>query len=325
MRACVLFVVIISGSCFLSPSLSEKFFVIKNAANWNDAQNHCREKYTDLASVTNMEDLKLLHQLGPSQIFWLGLYGDTKEEWKWKWSVEEQDSSMVDTGYRNWDVDEPNGGQNYNRFCTIMFPDGTWQDEPCDWVNPVLCYKGDPSNVTLVADKYYTWNYGRDLCRSTYTDLAIVKDQPTNDLISQILIYKRAWIGLYRESWKWSDGSNVTLTNWAHHQPSGDGTAICTASFNDEWMNMNCHTPLSYVCYGDYIEQKVVKVVVRVSEPSVDMIKLQDGLLEELRKRMANLNIDGMVTIRWRKQLDGNVFHKKIHNNAREEEEHGCR
>uniref|UniRef100_A0A8C5HHE9 C-type lectin domain-containing protein n=1 Tax=Gouania willdenowi TaxID=441366 RepID=A0A8C5HHE9_GOUWI len=120
----------------------EKFFVIKNAANWNDAQNHCREKYTDLASVTNMEDLKLLHQLGPSQIFWLGLYGDTKEEWKWKWSVEEQDSSMVDTGYRNWDVDEPNGGQNYNRFCTIMFPDGTWQDEPCDWVNPVLCYKG---------------------------------------------------------------------------------------------------------------------------------------------------------------------------------------
>ncbi len=74
-----------------------------------------------------------------------------------------------------------------------------------------------------------TWIGAREYCRDHYTDLAIIGSKEDNDQITQ-LIYNLGvfvWIGLYRDSWKWSDQANITSS-----------TQLATQSFT--WWNEDC-------------------------------------------------------------------------------------
>lgn len=57
-----------------------------------------------------------------------------------------------------------------------------------------------------------TWIDAQEYCRHRYTDLAIIRSLADQKEITSLLnIFSPAvWIGLYRDSWKWSDQSNIT-------------------------------------------------------------------------------------------------------------------
>uniref|UniRef100_A0A3P9ATG8 C-type lectin domain-containing protein n=1 Tax=Maylandia zebra TaxID=106582 RepID=A0A3P9ATG8_9CICH len=57
------------------------------------------------------------------------------------------------------------------------------------------------------------WIQAQNYCRKTYTDLASVRNQSEIPQLKAIAT-STAWIGLYRNSWKWSDGSTLSFTNW---------------------------------------------------------------------------------------------------------------
>uniref|UniRef100_A0A3B3SS20 C-type lectin domain-containing protein n=1 Tax=Paramormyrops kingsleyae TaxID=1676925 RepID=A0A3B3SS20_9TELE len=106
---------------------------------WTDAQAYCRENYTDLATIDNMEEMKRLTGSVGSDYTgeaWIGLKKGTS--WRWQWS-----SGEGDTGYINWDNGEPKNNNN-NKHCTKMLDRSTWDDHSCSSeTGHFICYTGE--------------------------------------------------------------------------------------------------------------------------------------------------------------------------------------
>ena len=53
----------ILGLCSLSLCHSRQYHVVYDQMNWADAQQHCRDKFTDLATIGSLEDVKTLNDM----------------------------------------------------------------------------------------------------------------------------------------------------------------------------------------------------------------------------------------------------------------------
>ncbi len=78
-----------------------------------------------------------------------------------------------------------------------------------------------------------TWIEAKKFCRDHYTDLAFIKSQADQDEITSLIFSPAIWIGLYRDTWKWSDQSNVTSS-----------TQDATKKFN--FFNKDCAGAYNY-------------------------------------------------------------------------------
>lgn len=93
-----------------------------------------------------------------------------------------------------------------------------------------------------------TWMNAQNYCRSKYRDLAIVRDSAENAQIASMIQSKNFWIGLYRDSWKWVDGSPLTFEKWGPSSPNSLYGDICAATVNGVWLNLKCGGGLPYAC-----------------------------------------------------------------------------
>uniref|UniRef100_A0A3B3RJ13 C-type lectin domain-containing protein n=1 Tax=Paramormyrops kingsleyae TaxID=1676925 RepID=A0A3B3RJ13_9TELE len=121
--------------------LSHQYHFVNINLTWTDAQAYCRENYTDLATIDNMEEMKRLTESVGSDYTgeaWIGLKKGTS--WRWQWS-----SGEGGTGYTNWDKGEPNNQYN-NEHCTTFRGYGAWNDLPCSYQSNMgyfICYTGE--------------------------------------------------------------------------------------------------------------------------------------------------------------------------------------
>uniref|UniRef100_A0A3Q0RL47 C-type lectin domain-containing protein n=1 Tax=Amphilophus citrinellus TaxID=61819 RepID=A0A3Q0RL47_AMPCI len=92
-----------------------------------------------------------------------------------------------------------------------------------------------------------SWNDAQSYCRENYTDLATVRNQSENKQL-KMMVTSYTWIGLYRNSWKWSDGSAYSFINWAN-KISTRVTASCASFFGvGNWLNSECKYLRPFVC-----------------------------------------------------------------------------
>ncbi|XP_061576689.1 snaclec 7-like [Cololabis saira] len=138
-----------------------------------------------------------------------------------------------------------------------------------------------------------TWTEAQKYCREKHTDLATMQNSEEQNQLRNTLSSAGSssdvWIGLRHEvDWKWSDGF------------SGTG-----ADYRD-WMSGE---PNFYDTPG--VKKTVVKVKVKV-DGSVDLKDpaVQEQLLKQLQDKLKEDGVDG-VTLKWKKQKDGEVFHKE--------------
>ncbi|KAK1898891.1 P-selectin, partial [Dissostichus eleginoides] len=126
----------------------------------------------------------------------------------------------------------------------------------------VVCFDvTGPSATFVLTDSKMTWTEAQSYCREHHTDLTRRYE---------------ALIGLYRDSWKWSDGSNSSFKNHSFA--------------TDLW-------PVS---------MQVIKV--RVEKPNgVDLNDkaFLDEMLVEAKKNLRAQGLDDNVQLAWRKQPDG--------------------
>ena len=99
-----------------------------------------------------------------------------------------------------------------------------------------------------------TWTEAQSYCRKHHTDLASVRNATENQKVDNVLPAGAAWIGLFRDSWKWSDGSNSSFRYWAPGQPdNAGGKDACVAADlgNDgKWYDDPCDLERPSICYA---------------------------------------------------------------------------
>ena len=126
--------------CSLTRCQPRQYHFIGSALPWLRAQAYCREQHTDLATVSNMEEMNRLVNTvqdstgGFTGLAWIGLH-DNLTSWRWSFSRDKESQ------YRNWGYGQPD---NYlgDQMCVKMGGFGVWEDSRCFLRNPFVCYDG---------------------------------------------------------------------------------------------------------------------------------------------------------------------------------------
>ncbi|KAA0721383.1 Macrophage mannose receptor 1 [Triplophysa tibetana] len=127
--------------CFLNYAHGRRYHYININKTWTEAQRYCRENYTDLATVNNINDMNQLKKtVNNNQKVWIGL----KRRDKWKWSLGDP------AKYLNWETEPSNDTNN----CAVM-RNGTWLQQDCNVNMSLICYNDEGTLQILSA------NYGR--------------------------------------------------------------------------------------------------------------------------------------------------------------------
>ncbi|KAM9335562.1 snaclec echicetin subunit beta-like [Symphorus nematophorus] len=162
------------------------------------------------------------------------------------------------------------------------------------------------------------WSSAQRYCRENFRDLATVTNATQNQEIQNMFSAGRwPWIGLFRDPHvNWSDGSGSSFRHWSTDYIS-DGmiSVMCGVSAlqsSGQWMLRSCDTKLPFVCYSvppPPVKRQVVKVRI---DSSVDLNDpaVQADILKKFEDRLKEKGVSG-VTLKWRKQPDGKVFHKE--------------
>uniref|UniRef100_A0A8D0A1P2 C-type lectin domain-containing protein n=1 Tax=Sander lucioperca TaxID=283035 RepID=A0A8D0A1P2_SANLU len=117
----------------------------------------------------------------------------------------------------------------------------------------VLHFSG--SDVTFVfINTSMTWTEAQSYCRAHYTDLVSVRNMAENQKVQEVAGGKWtwAWIGLFRDTWKWSDGSTSSFSFWKNGQPDNKKETCVAADFSQSgtWEDWSCDMERAFICYG---------------------------------------------------------------------------
>ncbi|XP_026055582.1 macrophage mannose receptor 1-like [Carassius auratus] len=285
-------------------SSPRQYHFVNQKKNWTEAQRYCREKYTDLVSINDMNEQKDINQLlkreNSADRVWIGLQD------AWDWSLNNSDFYRGDESqFRKRGPDQPNGDGD----CVFMKSDGQWHDMSCATQTHFICYNGSSKGFVPVQEKK-NWIEAQKHCREKHTDLASVRNETENNQIKKIINQNltspnQAWIGLQR-SWNWSDNSNFISPLWSSGQPnSRDGkNSICASTgISDEgrWTDERCSDQHLFVCYDDKLvlirENKTWTEALRYCRNmSMDLVSVDS---EQMQKRVMNVTSSALSDHVW--------------------------
>ncbi|XP_046906677.1 C-type mannose receptor 2-like isoform X2 [Hypomesus transpacificus] len=321
----------------LSACALHQYHLVTNSSptqlSWPAAQSYCREHFVDLATVDSMEDMQnMLNQTGlVTGYVWTGLTRNRSVS-SWKWSLSgSQFYRKGETEYRNWAQPEPITGQP----CAALVSNetGVWRDYACTNTYSFVCsHSGnDPGKLKyILVLEPRTWRDAQMYCRQNYTDLASIRNQAENIEIQQLVLGQNSsaivWIGLFKDDWKWSDQSTSSFRYWGIDQPLDSNTYDCADTHpHDSWQwfsHDSCSSSKYVICHnGSTKTPAKVKLVGRLElVPNLPFDLKDPAMLDSILQQIkAAGRIPEHSTLRWKKQKDGKVFHKK------EEEEEGGR
>ncbi|RVE60266.1 hypothetical protein OJAV_G00179360 [Oryzias javanicus] len=250
--------------CFIKCYMYE-YKYIKRKMNWTEAQKYCRENHSDLATVTNMTDVKRLNQTAKQRLSWqrpawIGLKKHTNRERTWHWSLPRLSVSKTKT---HWRWGEPNNDNNDGSdLCVLLMKNLTWIDDPCNKEQHFICY-----NESNVSQKFHlienplNWTNAQRYCRENHTDLISGLQQLNQlnqswneDMKKKLEEVSYVFIGLFSDVWAWSDESSFSLRNWDPQSDRGNGQHECAVlTDNGMWNTHDCSEQIPFICYEDHV------------------------------------------------------------------------
>ncbi|XP_058236229.1 macrophage mannose receptor 1-like [Hemibagrus wyckioides] len=244
--------------CGIGAYIPHHYHFVNKNKTWSEAQTYCRKKYTDLATINNMGEMKKLNytlMTENAKTAWIGL--QREGPWKWHWSLADETFYRDGDNYKIWFRGEPNNYRGTEYCGEFYLSSKSWNDNTCSRKNPFVCYEEKNTNTTkyVLINEKMSWGDAQIYCREKHTDLVSVRNQTENEEIwrvinSSIPTYSGVWIGLFNDSWKWSDQSNSSFRYWSSNKPSGG--LNCSAVSESEkryWSDVNCTEKLPFICH----------------------------------------------------------------------------
>ncbi|XP_042346277.1 macrophage mannose receptor 1 [Plectropomus leopardus] len=270
-----LYLLFISGFCSFTAGSSD-FHLISISKNYTEAKHYCREMYTDLATIHNSTDTDNLIALVPSDVIraWIGL--EAGDEWTWHWSWPDQKVDFV-----NWKAGEP---QIKNEdTCVEMDQRGEWIESDCRTRKSFVCHGNSDTSGLIFVDETKSWRDAQNHCRGLSSDLISIHSAEENEAVRNVSLSQNVWIGLFKDPWKWSDGSETSFRYWRANQPNyNEGQACTVAVFRDKgkWNDLKCSTKRKFVCRGarksipTTTNQASTQETLTTDQPTVDLTTL---------------------------------------------------
>ncbi|XP_044040845.1 macrophage mannose receptor 1-like [Siniperca chuatsi] len=247
-----LFLLILMGQCsFFTCHLYEYHF-IEEKKSWDEAQSYCRENYRDLATVSNMTDMERLCDSTMKQDeAWIGLYSNPGNR-RWHWSLPGVEFNNSETEWRSGEPNDWNGFEN-----CVCISNHKWNDITCTANYKVICYdeRKQSNNKFNLIDINMTWPQAQNYCRQHHTDLVSGLNQ-LKELTDVSYSGKKLWIGLFRDTWRWSDGSNSSFRNWDLELFKDQDNKKCAMTVLNrfgKWNSDDCTKRKPFFCYDDKV------------------------------------------------------------------------
>uniref|UniRef100_A0A3B4Z4B1 C-type lectin domain-containing protein n=1 Tax=Stegastes partitus TaxID=144197 RepID=A0A3B4Z4B1_9TELE len=136
------FCVFLTGWLILPACPLRHYYFVDKPLTWSEAQTYCRQKYTDLATIENAEEVNqlrsLLSSVNYASDFWIGLYAEIN----WKWS---DGLTWSGAQYHYWRHGIPTF--RMGNLCVIKLR--RWFMRKCTSENPFYCYRGKDIHIKI--------------------------------------------------------------------------------------------------------------------------------------------------------------------------------
>ncbi|XP_074479857.1 macrophage mannose receptor 1-like [Sebastes fasciatus] len=214
--------------------------------------------------------------------------------------------------FTKWLEDEPNNSEG-NELCVEMNEDGLWNDISCGEDNGFACYEGRQDGVGRYM-LYFggtNWVNSQEQCRSKHTDLAFISTESDNSVIAEVTgkWKKNVWIGLFYDTWMWSDGRETSFRYWLSGSENWGDCASVAVSQQGRWVGANCDAKATFVCQGGL---KVKRMVIRMTVSSdVDFTDstVSDAFLKKLETGLRQQQVTDF-NLSWRSDNNGLIFQR---------------
>ncbi|XP_053335764.1 macrophage mannose receptor 1-like [Clarias gariepinus] len=282
-------------------------------ATWPIAQNYCRVMYTDLATILSDTDFLRLNKETTSKSLttpaWVGLWNDINS---WRWSL--GDLPLKNVTYTNWYPGYPvNAGGKAG--CAYIGASYYWFDDACATPRKFICYNANFTNsdkFIIIISPTLPWLEARAYCRQYHTDLASSLNSSDQNILVHVLSGYYPWIGLYRDTWKWSDGTNATDLKWVSGKPdNAGGNSNCAVVSNGLFTDVPCSNLNYFFCHTLYSTRGQIMRLQVESDSSVFEPAVQSLILEQIKQQLEGNGMWENTTVTWKVQPDGHIFHKK--------------
>ncbi|XP_005953000.3 C-type mannose receptor 2 [Haplochromis burtoni] len=187
---------------------------------------------------------------------WIGLNTNTGGNRTWRWSLPGVEYIHNDS---SWNQSGRTGSEQPGNCVRKRYDNGDKKlaDVSCSHPRWFICYDGmkkDNKTFHLIRT-LMNWTEAQSYCRSNHTDLASGLDQVDGEEMKALFndYTFGAWVGLFRDSWRWSDGSDFSFRYWDmqlfNDEQNSKTCAMTLLNRSGKWSSDECDKEKPFFCY----------------------------------------------------------------------------